>query len=368
MTSLSVSRNTDFSLSASLARGTGHRFLWPVSTALFAGASAVIFWPVGEGGPYHRSKPALTHAPPTHAPTPRAHLHRAIRRVRRLDRPHLRQPGPCGLGRHPHRRRLGPLERFLPRPLHLQLVLPAARRPSPGRAQTAIRNRLSPLRRPHLVPAHFSIFCIQALTVFMLLRLSTRAYPQDLGERWVLAAAVLACLFSGQQWFNFVMPFQVQFPMVYCAAIAAFFALWKAERNSWNGPSGRPDHCRRGRFHLFNGQRSSPLADVAPRRLLAAHAPALDDCCSGVSAQSCSAPRISTIFHRAIIPLHLPLSTRPQRLATFLFAQLGAPMASLAMLSEERRRSTDHRRHSRGSRGRDASRVVPDGLAATWPL
>ena len=39
-------------------------------------------------------------------------------------------------------------------------------------------------------------------------------------------------------------------------------------------------------------------------------------------------------FHRAIIPLHLPPSTRPQRLATFLFAQLGAPMAPLAMLSK----------------------------------
>ena len=81
----------------------------------------------------------------------------------------------------------------------------------------------------------FTLACaygLQALTGFMLWFLAGRAYPQDRSERLVQAALIVSCLFSSQQWVNFVMPFQVQFPMVYCAAAAALFALWRAVQNN----------------------------------------------------------------------------------------------------------------------------------------
>lgn len=70
-------------------------------------------------------------------------------------------------------------------------------------------------------------FSFQALTGLMLWYLAGVAVPQTPKERWIQAAVLTSCLFSGQQWINFVMPFQVQFIMVYCAAAAALFALWK---------------------------------------------------------------------------------------------------------------------------------------------
>ena len=45
---------------------------------------------------------------------------------------------------------------------------------------------------------------------------------------------VLCCVFSAQQWVNLIWPFQIQFPMVYCAAAAALFALWKSAVEHWN--------------------------------------------------------------------------------------------------------------------------------------
>ena len=70
-------------------------------------------------------------------------------------------------------------------------------------------------------------FFFQTLTGLMLWRLAGAAGPQTRTERSMQAAVLAACLFSGQQWINFVMPFQVQFIMVYTAAAAALFALWK---------------------------------------------------------------------------------------------------------------------------------------------
>ena len=70
-------------------------------------------------------------------------------------------------------------------------------------------------------------FSFQTLTGILLWRLAGAACPQTRTERWVQAAVLASCLFSAQQWINFVMPFQVQFILVYCAAAAALFALWK---------------------------------------------------------------------------------------------------------------------------------------------
>ena len=173
-------------------------------------------------------------------------------------------------------------------------------------------------------------FCIQALTAFMLLRLSERAYPQARTDRWILACATLACLFSGQQWFNFFQPFQVQFPMVYCAAIAAFFALWKAHQQAWKGPWVILSIAAAavGTYSMANGLLLWPMLLLTafwlrmPRRWMIA---------LGISTILLG-PTYLYQFQRAIIPLHLPPSTRPQRLATYLFAQLGAPMEPISML------------------------------------
>ena len=70
-------------------------------------------------------------------------------------------------------------------------------------------------------------FAFQVLTGILLWDLAGEACPQTRSDRWMQAAVVVCCLFSGQQWFNFVLPFQVQFIMVYTAAAASLYALSK---------------------------------------------------------------------------------------------------------------------------------------------
>ncbi len=79
-------------------------------------------------------------------------------------------------------------------------------------------------------------FCLQAITGSILWLLSGSAYPQDKNERLIQGAFVAACVFSSQQWINLVEPFQVQFPMVYCAAAGALFAMRKATEDRAGSP------------------------------------------------------------------------------------------------------------------------------------
>lgn len=72
-------------------------------------------------------------------------------------------------------------------------------------------------------------FCLQALTAVMLWRLSARVCRQECRERMALGAVIVGCLFSAQQYVNFIWGFQVQFALVHCAAVAAFFALLRSE-------------------------------------------------------------------------------------------------------------------------------------------
>lgn len=76
-------------------------------------------------------------------------------------------------------------------------------------------------------------FCWQAVTGFLLCRLAAHQTRQRPLDHWLLASATAACIFSAQQWVNFVWPFQVQFPMVYCWAAAALFAMWKGAGENW---------------------------------------------------------------------------------------------------------------------------------------
>src|SRR6185437_1611187 len=77
-------------------------------------------------------------------------------------------------------------------------------------------------------------FCLQAMSGFLLWRLSRRAYPQSRTDSILLAAMIGSCVFSAQQWINFIWPFQVQFPMVYCFAAAALVAMLKSSRQAWS--------------------------------------------------------------------------------------------------------------------------------------
>jgi hypothetical protein len=173
-------------------------------------------------------------------------------------------------------------------------------------------------------------FCIQALMVFLLLRLSNRAFQQDRTERIILAATVTAFLFSGQQWFNFILPFQVQFPMVYCAAIGALFALLKAGQRSWSVPwiAASIALATISTYSMANGLLLWPVFLLAafwlraPRRWIAVFT-----ACTIVIGYF-----YIHHFHRAIVPVHLPESERPQRVAIFFLAQLGAPLSALSNL------------------------------------
>ncbi len=78
-----------------------------------------------------------------------------------------------------------------------------------------------------------SSFCFQAMTGILLWRLSGRAHRQDWTERLLLAALIASCIFSAQQWFNLTLPFQIQFPMVYCFSAASLFAIWGSAERNW---------------------------------------------------------------------------------------------------------------------------------------
>jgi len=75
--------------------------------------------------------------------------------------------------------------------------------------------------------------CVQAITAFLLWRIAGLAGPRDRTESILQAAAITALLFSAQQWMNFTHPFQIQFPLVFCACTGTVLALWKASTDNW---------------------------------------------------------------------------------------------------------------------------------------
>jgi hypothetical protein len=82
----------------------------------------------------------------------------------------------------------------------------------------------------------FLVVCslvFQSLTVAMMWRLAGWGYPQTRSERVVQASILVCWMFSAQQWINFVMPFQVQFELVYTAAAGTLFCVWKSAVQNW---------------------------------------------------------------------------------------------------------------------------------------
>lgn len=177
-------------------------------------------------------------------------------------------------------------------------------------------------------------FSFQALTGFMLWWLAGRAYPQGRTERLVQAAVIVSCLFSGQQWVNFVWPFQVQFPMVYCAAAAALFALWKSTERDWQ--SGAPWFAASlvmaaiATYSMANGALLWPILILAafwlkmPRRW--------------TGAMAAGAILIGATYfyhwHKTSAPIQPPASERLPRAVIFGLAHLGSPLSPLANLRD----------------------------------
>ena len=56
----------------------------------------------------------------------------------------------------------------------------------------------------------------------------------------MLGAVLVSCLYSAQQYENLISGFQVQFPLVYCASMAALFALLRAEERRRRDGRGWP--------------------------------------------------------------------------------------------------------------------------------
>ena len=182
-------------------------------------------------------------------------------------------------------------------------------------------------------------FCFQALTGIMLWRLAGSACRQSRAERLMQAAVLASCLFSGQQWINFVMPFQVQFAMVYCAAAAALFALWKsAERGRQDGAppaspwiAGSIAMATVATYSMANGVLVWPVLLLEalwlrmPRRWIGALA-------AGTILIGAS---YFYHWHQAFPPSHhLPALERLRRAVIFGLAHMGSPVAPLAMLRD----------------------------------
>lgn len=180
-------------------------------------------------------------------------------------------------------------------------------------------------------------FWIQALTGLILLRLSAHAFPQDRRERVILASVMAACLFSGQQWLNFIMPFQVQFPMVYCAAAAAFFALWKAAQPDSQGRSWHPlwialtiIAAALSTYSMANGLLLWPVVLLAAFWLRAPRRPMT----ALIAAAILLGPVYLYHFHLAPVPLPMSAAEKASRAALFLLAELGSPMITLMSLGK----------------------------------
>lgn len=82
-------------------------------------------------------------------------------------------------------------------------------------------------------------FCLQSLSAFIVWRLFVRTSPHDRKEDAMAGATVVSCLFSAQQYVNFIWGFQVQFGLVYCCAIGSFLALLKSSERRQDGRGGR---------------------------------------------------------------------------------------------------------------------------------
>ncbi len=82
-------------------------------------------------------------------------------------------------------------------------------------------------------------FCLQGLSAVMLWRLFVRTGRHDGSENVMAGATIVSCLFSAQQYVNFIWGFQVQFALVYGCAIGSFLALLKSAERRQAGRDGR---------------------------------------------------------------------------------------------------------------------------------
>ena len=178
-------------------------------------------------------------------------------------------------------------------------------------------------------------FCVQALTGTMLWHLSVRSGPQDRKERLMLAAAITVGIYSAQQWFNFVMPFQVQFPLVYCTSMAALYFLWKAgERDRWgSGPWVLASiiAAAGATFSMANGILLWPVLILAAIWLRISW--------RGVSALALGGMLTCATFfyhwYSTAAMIALTPAERWSRITIFLFAHLGSPMLPIVMWSQQ---------------------------------
>ncbi len=175
--------------------------------------------------------------------------------------------------------------------------------------------------------------CLQALSGGILWWLSGRAYRQAWWERVLQAAAIISCVFSAQQWMNLTQPFQVQFPLVYCAAAAAMFAIWKSVEEDWSplwiGVS--IGLATIATYSMANGILLWPVMLLAgvwlgmPRRWMQT----VGGCWVVVG--------VSYFYnwHKSVLPGdEMSMVQRLPRVLVFWFGHLGSPMLPLAMLGQ----------------------------------
>jgi hypothetical protein len=174
-------------------------------------------------------------------------------------------------------------------------------------------------------------FCIQGLTAILLWRFSARVSRQEANERVMLAAVITALLFSAQQWVNFVWPFQIQFPLVYCAATAALLSLYKAAQKDRPGEDFWMAAALAAgvvaNFSMANGVLLWPVV------ILAAFWLRLNRRWIGVLAAGAIVCGAAYFYHwHKSTPDHVyPQPERMLRVVAFWFAHLGSPLSPVSM-------------------------------------
>ena len=175
-------------------------------------------------------------------------------------------------------------------------------------------------------------FCLQALTGIMLWRLSGCAYRRDRTESALLAALIVSCIFSAQQWMNLTLPFQIQFPMVYCFAATSLFAIWESAEQDWRSSwlAASIALAALATYSMANGILIWPVMLIAaawlrmPRRWIAAIAAVA--VFIGVS--------YFYNWHKSPNPFPDAVPAGLKRRLVFWFGHLGSPVGPLAYMRD----------------------------------
>ena len=175
-------------------------------------------------------------------------------------------------------------------------------------------------------------FALQAVSAVMLWRLFARTAPSERSEDVMAGAVIVSCLFSGQQYVNFIWGFQVQFLLVYCCAIGSLLALLKGAEHRQDGRDGRwlvvsTVLAAAATYSMANGILVWPLLILLAWRL---GTPRLQIAAVAAAAALVGVPYFWGWHRNAAVPSPFASPAHAATVALFWLGHLGSPLSALS--------------------------------------